>query len=309
MAIECFGAISVASAFRGPTSPRIGLLSSPSQAGDAVWEQSGRHSRALHGSEGNTVLFCLAATMTAATQRRRPSWLTAPIGFLGRRRSQNSRGTKRPASVRQAARWSEQACGSGLGLNDEATFAKRVNYSTRPEGFCVVLAETVMASELQEGRGRVHYGEIRIESDACDFAGGLEIGVTALSPEQVSGMSSQVTRSLNWAELPQTLVLRDDGQLRVKGRSYPPGAFDEGCMTMKGFRTVQLEYKDRLGILVLEKPGALVAYVNDEPIGRLELGDAIKDAGIPLDGELRIIVDVVSKACEVEILEVQVPKL
>jgi len=197
-------------------------------------------------------------------------------------------------------RWSAYNAGYGVELNDEETMAKRVDHYGRAEGHCIVISETPVKSKTT-ANGRDFYAEIKMETDSDSWSSGMDMGLTLLSPDVVGQANEQ---GLCWAEFPDTWVFRGDGMLRINGRAYPPGAMPGQCAMMQGWNTAALEWGDTCGLQIRKGGSEIVGYRNGEEIGCLELDEVIQ---VPTDQELYLICDVIGRAGEVEILDVDVP--
>eukprot|EP00434_Breviolum_minutum_P035239 symbB.v1.2.031186.t2/scaffold3591.1/size53548/3 len=178
--------------------------------------------------------------------------------------------------------------------------AKRVDHYGRAEGHCIVISETPVKSKTT-ANGRDFYAEIKMETDSDSWSSGMDMGLTLLSPDVVGQANEQ---GLCWAEFPDTWVFRGDGMLRINGRAYPPGAMPGQCAMMQGWNTAALEWGDTCGLQIRKGGSEIVGYRNGEEIGCLELDEVIQ---VPTDQELYLICDVIGRAGEVEILDVNVP--
>mmetsp|Transcript_101092 Transcript_101092/g.179424 ORF Transcript_101092/g.179424 Transcript_101092/m.179424 type:complete len:273 (+) Transcript_101092:25-843(+) len=206
---------------------------------------------------------------------------------------------RRPALL---AKWSEDSIGHALDYLDDGATVRRRNAYTTPEGFCVAVAAEPMATDGGASEPRDHYGEIKIENDAPSWASGLDFGFTTLTPEEV-GQANE--RGLAWADFQSTWVLRDNGQLRFQGRAYPASALPGAGTLMQGWDATKFELGDTIGLQVTAGGRAIVGWVNGERAGRMELDEKVQ---VPTERNLYLIADIVSKAAEVKILDVSVPK-
>lgn len=198
------------------------------------------------------------------------------------------------------ARWSSYNAGHGVELNDEETMAKRVDHYGRAEGHCIVVSETPVKSK-HTASGRDFYAEIKMETDSDSWSSGMDMGFTLLEPDVVGKANEQ---GLCWADFPDTWVFRGDGMLRINGRAYPPGSMPGECVVMKGWNTATLEWGDTCGLQIRKGGSEIVGYRNGEEVSCLKLDDMIK---VPTNKELYLICDVIGRAGEVEILDVDVP--
>eukprot|EP00435_Cladocopium_sp_Y103_P004808 s1400_g1.t1 len=129
----------------------------------------------------------------------------------------------------------------------------------------------------------------------------MDMGFTLLEPDVVGKANEQ---GLCWADFPDTWVFRGDGMLRINGRAYPPGSMPGECVVMKGWNTATLEWGDTCGLQIRKGGSEIVGYRNGEEVSCLKLDDMIK---VPTNKELYLICDVIGRAGEVEILDVDVP--
>ncbi|CAJ1401557.1 unnamed protein product [Effrenium voratum] len=208
--------------------------------------------------------------------------------------------TATAAKSTRKAKWSSWNSGHGVELNDDETIAKRRDHYSRPEGHCIVVSETPIASAAGP-KGADFYAEIKIENDSDAWASGFDMGITALTPDVV-GLANE--QGLCWADFPDTWVLRGDGMLRINGRAYPPGAMSNQAAWMRGWDTAMLELGDTCGLHITKDGKELVGLRNGEVVGRLVLDDIVK---VPTDGELYLICDVIGRAGEVQVMDVPCP--
>lgn len=198
------------------------------------------------------------------------------------------------------ARWSSYNAGHGVEFNDEETMAERVDHYGRAEGHCIVVSQTPVKSK-NTASGRDFYAEIKMETDSDSWSSGMDMGFTLLEPDVVGKANEQ---GLCWADFPDTWVFRGDGMLRINGRAYPPGALPGQCAVMEGWNTATLEWGDTCGLQIRNGGSEIVGYQNGKEVGCLKLDETIK---VPTERELYLICDVIGRAGEVEILDVDVP--
>jgi len=181
-------------------------------------------------------------------------------------------------------------------ISEEGTLARRNDYNKKPEGRCCVMSEEPMAKSVSSSGSPIHYAEVKIETDTDTWSGGLDLAITALPPDQ---NSQEYMDSLAWAEIEQTWVIRDQGNLRLKGRGVPVGAVPG--LKMRGWATQHLEMGDTVGLLV--EQGCIKGYVNGQLVGRLDT----TEFPVPVDGDLWLMADVIGKACGIYLLDTKLP--
>eukprot|EP00929_Paragymnodinium_shiwhaense_P083106 TRINITY_DN44141_c0_g1_i1.p1 TRINITY_DN44141_c0_g1~~TRINITY_DN44141_c0_g1_i1.p1 ORF type:complete len:279 (+),score=37.73 TRINITY_DN44141_c0_g1_i1:76-912(+) len=216
------------------------------------------------------------------------------VPLSGMSRSRPSRQT----GLRRIGRsgWHMMHSGAGVQISDDGLYAKRVNFR-KPEGKCVVVSDTPMARTETE-TGISQYAEIVIDSENDEWNYGIDIGVTAQSPNAIGSANPD---SLSWEELEDTWVITSTGQLRIRGRAYPRGAIP-GVM-MDSYDGKSLEWKDRLGIQVERTRVSM--FINGKPAGSLDM----KEVGeMPVEQDLYLVADVIGRACEIVWTDTASPK-